>query len=150
MKNSSLLFLLFVLLQSALFGQISTIESHMMGHSLIDHESPTEETTIAFWIDQFADEASLTYETTGQFGSIWQFAEYNPASEWSYVGVDPSWNNELDSFDAVSLNNFIFTVFNFIQDLPPNVPYYTEPSSVLTASERLLDSLELDLSLIHI
>ena len=120
-----------------------TIESHMMGHSLIDHASDTYQTKIAYWIDQLADEANHNYEMTGQFGSIWNFAEFNPESNWGVVGVDRSWDGETENFADVSLNNFIFTVFNFVQDLAPDEVYFGESSSVLSASERLIDSVDL-------
>lgn len=136
------LILLFIISFFSLHSQITTIESHMMGHSLIDHETATEQTAIAHWIDQFSDEAGLTYETTGQFGSIWQFADFNPASNWGYMGVTSSWNDDSETFEGASLNNFMYTIFNFVQDLPSNVPYYTEPVSVLEASERLIDSVD--------
>ncbi len=119
-----------------------TIESHMMGHSLMDHASPTEQTKIAYWIHEFAIEAGHIYESTGQFGSIWQFADFDPFSQWGSPGIPSSWDSDFETYGEADLNNFIFTVYNYIQDLPPNVPYYTE-TSVLSASERLSDSVKL-------
>lgn len=126
---------------SNIAGQ-TTIESHMMGHSLIDHVSTTDQTKIAYWIDQFADEAGRTYEMTGQFGSIWQFAEFTPESNWYIPGVDRSWDGDIETFGQASLNNFLFTIFNFVQDVPSNQIYPSEASSVLYASQRLIDSVD--------
>jgi len=133
--------LIVCLTASTLLGQ-STIESHMMGHSLMDHASSTQQTKIAYWIDQLADEAGHTYEMGGQFGSVWQFADFDPITQWGVPGVTPSWDSETEDFGQASLNNFMYTVFNYVQDLAPDVPYYTEPS-VLSASERILDSVDL-------
>ncbi|WP_235295155.1 hypothetical protein [Portibacter lacus] len=119
----------------------TTVESHMLGHSLMDHSSPTQQTKIAYWIHQFATEAGHTYESTGQFGSIWDFANFNPQSNWGSPGIPSSWDSSSETFAAANLNNFMFTVFNYVQDLPPDEVYYTLPSSVLTASERLIDSI---------
>lgn len=119
-----------------------TVESHMMGHSLMDHSSSTQQTKIAYWIHQFATEAGNPYESTGQFGSIWDFAEFNPTSQWGTPGIPSSWDADFETYAAADLNNFIFTIFNYVQDLPPDVDYYTA-SSVLLASERLVDSVNL-------
>jgi len=135
MKLLNLIFCLFILISV----KAQTIESHMMGHSLMDHASATEETKIAYWIDQFADEVSLTYEMAGQFGSIWSFADFNPATQWGSPGVLSSWDADIETFEEASLNNFMFTVFNYVQDLPAHVPYYTNPA-VLLSSQRLIDS----------
>lgn len=120
----------------------TTIESHMMGHSLMDHSSSTEQTKIAYWIDQLATEAGNTYESAGQFGGIWQFADFNPTTQWGSPGIAASWDADFETFEEAELNNFIFTIYNYVQDLPPNVDYYTE-SSVLLASQRLVDSVKL-------
>lgn len=50
-----------------------------------------------------------------------------------------SWDADFETYASADLNNFIFTIFNFVQDIPPSDPYYTE-TSVLYASERVLDS----------
>jgi hypothetical protein len=55
---SILLFLFFG--SKSVISQVTVIESHIMGHSLLDHASSTQETKTAYWIDQFADEAGLT------------------------------------------------------------------------------------------
>jgi len=141
MKYSTVLIIYLFTLGQQLAGQIS-IESHMMGHSLIDHASSTDQTKIAYWIDQLADEAGRTYEMTGQFGSIWQFADFNPESNWGIPGVDRSWDGENETFGQASLNNFLFTIFNFVQDVPSHQPYPSEGSSVLYESQRLVDSVD--------
>ena len=131
----------YLLLSTSLLGQ-TTVESHMMGHSLMDHTT-SDETKIAYWVHQLAQEAGHTYESTGQFGSIWDFANFDPQSNWGVTGVPTSWDSEVQTFGEADLNNFLFTIFNYVQDLPPNVVYYTLPSSVLTASQRLVDSVAL-------
>jgi len=119
----------------------TVIESHMMGHSLMDHASTTQQTKIAYWINEFATEAGHTYESAGQFGSIWDFANFIPTTQWGSPGVSPSWDADFDTYESASLNNFIFTIFNYTQDLPPNVAYYTNPA-ILYSSERLVDSVK--------
>lgn len=142
MLKNILEILILILIVSCSQAQV-VVESHMMGHSLMDHVSSTDRTKIAFWIDQLSDEANHNYEMTGQFGSIWNFADFNPESNWGIPGVDRSWDGEVESFADASLNNLIFTVFNFVQDVPADEIYFTEPSSVLTACERLIDSVDL-------
>ena len=120
----------------------TTIESHMMGHSLMDHSSATQQTKIAYWIYQLATEAGNTYEPAGQFGGIWQFADFNPTTQLGSPGIPGSWDADFETYGGADLNNFMFTIYNYVQDLPPNVDYYTE-ASVLSASERLVDSVKL-------
>lgn len=134
--------LLFALVSIGVSAQLNNIESHMMGHSLIDHGS-NPQTKIAYWMNDLANAESLNYEMAGQFGSIWQFAEFNPITQWGISGVTPSWDLDNETYGEASLNNFMFTIFNYVQDLAPNVQYYTEPSSVLEASQRLVDSVDL-------
>jgi len=138
-KVLSILSLLWICVQSS---AQSTVESHMMGHSLMDHLSTTDQTKIAYWIHELAVEAGHVYESTGQFGSIWDFAEFDPQSNWGTMGVPASWDQDFETFGGATLNNFMFTIFNYVQDLPPNVVYYTSPSSVLEASQRLVDSVK--------
>lgn len=119
-----------------------TIESHMMGHSLIDHASATQQTKIAYWIYELATDTTNIYESTGQFGSIWDFANFVPSSQWGIPGNPTSWDEEMETYAEADLNNFIFTIFNFVQDLPPTDNYGSD-TSVLHASERLVDSVKL-------
>lgn len=143
MANQYRLLVLLILLGFVHLSQAqSVIESHMMGHSLMDHSSSTEQTKIAYWIHEFAEEAGHTYESTGQFGSIWGFAQFNPTSQWGSPGIPTSWDSDNESFADADLNNFIFTVFNYVQDLPPQDPYYTNPS-ILSSSQRTVDSVKL-------
>jgi len=120
----------------------SSIQSHMMGHSLMDHASPTQQTKIAYWVHQLAVEAGHTYEMAGQFGSIWDFANFNPTTQWGSSGIAASWDADFETYADADLNNFMFTVFNYVQDLPPNMDYYGNPS-VLLSSERTVDSVKL-------
>jgi len=135
-----LLFFVFISINN--YAQTS-VESHMMGHSLMDHASTTEQTKIAYWIHQLAVEAGNIHESTGQFGSIWDFAAFNPESNWLAGGVPTSWDGDFETFAEAYLSNFLFTIYNYVQDLPPDVVYYTSPSSVLEASERVVDSVHL-------
>lgn len=137
------LFSFFMLLHIPLAIAQTTIESHMMGHSLMDHSSSTDQTKIAYWIHELAVEAGNIYESTGQFGSVWDFAEFNPSSNWGTMGVPSSWDADFETYEEADLNNFLFTIFNYVQDLPPHVVYYTLPSSVLLASQRVVDSVKL-------
>ena len=121
----------------------SSIQSHMMGHSLMDHASSTQQTKIAYWIHQLAVEAGHVYESTGQFGSVWDFASFDPQSNWGGPGITGSWDADVETYQEADLNNFMFTAFNYVQDLPPDEVYYTIGSSVLSASERLVDSVKL-------
>ncbi|MFT4533453.1 MAG: hypothetical protein ACJA1A_001131 [Saprospiraceae bacterium] len=135
--------LLFLLVFSQQLTAQSSIQSHMMGHSLMDHASSTQQTKIAYWINQLALEDSNVYESAGQFGGIWQFANFNPTTQWGSPSVPASWDEDFEAYANADLNNFMFTIYNYVQDLPPDVVYYTLPSSVLTASERLVDSVKL-------
>ncbi len=139
-RIGSLVFLLFFSLN--VIAQ-SSIQSHMMGHSLMDHASSTEQTKIAYWIHQLALEAGHVYESTGQFGSVWDFANFDPQSNWGSPGIIGSWDADVETYQDADLNNFMFTAFNYVQDLPPDEVYYTIGSSVLAASERLVDSVKL-------
>lgn len=143
MKFNYLLTLLLMTLTISIANAQTVIESHMMGHSLMDHSSPTDQTKIAYWMYELANHAGHTYESTGQFGSVWDFADFDPQSNWGIPGVPSSWDSSTETFGQASLNNFIFTIFNYVQDLHPDVVYYTLPSSVLTASELLIDSVHM-------
>lgn len=121
-----------------------TIESFMFGHSLMDHASATEQTEIAYWINELAVEAGHTYETGGMFGSSFIFAAYNVVPQWGVQGVTSSWDDSVEPFSDASINNSLLTARNFVQDLAPDMQYYGETLSVQQALLRLVDSLEVD------
>ena len=139
MNVSAYFAIVLLLLFNQANAQTTSIESHMMGHSLMDFGSDTLE--IAYYMDAFADEAGFTYEMAGQFGSIWDFAEFNPITQWGVTGVTSSWDDSSETFEQASLNNFIYTIFNFIYDVPSNEPYFGSPS-VLSTSQRIIDSVD--------
>lgn len=139
--HKSLYILSLVLFCLTNHAQINNIETHIMGHSLIDHGT-NPQTKIAYWINELANEQAINFEMSGQFGSIWQFAEFNPSTQWGIAGVSPAWEQDTETYGGAMLNNFLYTVYNYVQDLPSNVQYHTEPSSVLLASQRLVDSVD--------
>ncbi len=118
------------------------IESFMFGHSLMDHASDTEQTEIAYWINQFAQEAGHTYETGGQYGSMFVHADFNVVSQWGVMGVPSSWDQDNEDFEEASITNSVFTCRNFVQDIPCHEDYYGESKSVLQATQELIDSLD--------
>jgi hypothetical protein len=99
-----LLFVIILCLNQNIKGQ-QTIESFMFGHSLMDHTSSTEQTEIAYWINEFATEAGHTYETGGTFGSIWQFSNYTPAAQMGVQGVTGTWDDAIETFNQASVTN---------------------------------------------
>lgn len=142
MKIVKSIVIIIVLLSTFSATSQKSIQSHAMGHSLMDHSSSTDQTKIAYWIHELAVEAGHTYESAGQFGGIWQFAEFNPITQWGSPGLPVSWEEDFETYGEADLNNFMFTIFNYVQDLPPDVDYYTYPP-VLYSSERLVDSVKL-------
>ncbi len=132
-----------ILIYSQIVSQ-QTVESYMFGHSLMDHtnlSNPSDQTKIAFWINEFSDEAGHTYEMGGMFGSIFTFANYNVVSQWGVAGVPVTWDDANGPFSQASVTNSVFTARNYIQDLGPDEVYWGETMSAITASKRLVDSL---------
>jgi len=129
------------LLSSIQVSAQQTVESFMFGHSLMDHVSGSDETKIAYWIHEFAVEAGHTYEMGGQFGSIWSFADFNPTSQWGVAGVTSVWDEGNETFSEASISNSLITPFNYVQDLPADQPYYTNPA-VLYSTQRWIDSMD--------
>lgn len=135
--------ILFVLIFLSLYQNANsqqTIESFMFGHSLMDHATDTEQTEIAYWINELANEAGHTYETGGYFGGVWQFSNFMPISNWGVAGVTGTWNDEIETFKEASVTNSLITPFNYVQDLPAHDPYYALPS-VLSQTQRWTDSM---------
>lgn len=140
MRRTAIFIAVLLLLGNQGKSQNTNIESHMMGHSLMDFGSDTLE--IAYYIDALAAEAGYTYEMAGQFGSIADYAEFNPITQWGVTGVASSWDDSAETFAQASLNNFMFTIFNFVYDVPSSEPYYGTPS-ILSLSQRVVDSVDL-------
>ena len=139
--NMKLFLCIIGLYSTILLNGQQTISSFMFGHSLMDHAAtpPTDQTKIAYWINELSLVNGHTYAMGGQFGSIWDFANYNVQSQWSVSTVPPSWDS--GAFNDATINNSIFTIYNYVQDVLPsdNYPYFG--SSVLNATQRLIDSL---------
>jgi hypothetical protein len=104
----------------------------------------TEQTEIAYWINELALEAGHTYETGGMFGSSFVYAAYNVVPQWGVQGVTPSWDDSIEPFEQASISNSLITARNYVQGLAPDMQYYGETLSVQQALLRLVDSLEND------
>lgn len=64
------------------------LSHYVFGNSLFNHVS-TEGTTVAHWLDLFAETAGHSYAINGEYGFLRNFADREePLSQWGFPGVE--------------------------------------------------------------
>lgn len=134
---------LFLLSSHILFGQSDEVSMFIFGHSLIDHRppaipTPSDETTVAHWVFNIAQQAGHTFAAGGQYGFLPQHANLPPFSQWGYDLVPGVWDSDIESFGETDISHIMITAGNFIQGLPPTMPYYG-PDSIHTPISATID-----------
>ncbi len=121
---------------------------YIFGHSLLDHRPPIDpvtpdETTVPHWMYLLAEHSGHTYGATGQYGFLRSHANLPPGPQWGYAEVPGVWDTDFQPlFGQANLYNVIITAANFVQNLPPTVPYDDGIEDGLTpvsATETIVD-----------
>ena len=102
------------------------VRMYIFGHSLINHDPPAlpttaGETSVPHWLDNLADEASLTYGMDGQYGFLQQHSVTPPSADWGITGVTSLWT--AGAFADIDFDTILITAANFIQHLAPTDEY---------------------------
>lgn len=134
---------LFCCLTSTLFAQ-DTLRTFVFGHSLINHEfqvniTPSQETSVPHWFHFLAAEAGYEYELSGQYGFLTSHVNLPPIAQWGFDFVAPAWDSDNEPFSVVDFDNILITPGNFIQYQAPNLPYFNNTLTPLTATDSIFD-----------
>lgn len=129
------------------FAQVEDVQLYTFAHSLIDHRppaisTPSDETTIAHWIYDIAENSSKSFATTGQFGQLANHVDgLPPNSNLGYDNPPYSWDEEQTTFAASSLNTIMLTAANFIQYSDPSEADPADPAgrTVIELTESIFD-----------
>lgn len=121
-------------------AQITEVRMYAFGHSLIDHATGNENTTIMYWINEIAQQANKTYATGGQYGFLTTHNNLPPASNWGYNSVSSVWDDTQETFAEADINTILLTAANFIQYEAPNMPHPLDNNTtVIQATETIFD-----------
>ena len=118
------------------------LKTYIFGHSLINHSSDTDETTVPYWMDAFADAAGYDYAMSGQFGQLEKHVRNLPPTAswpWRFDGVEQAWNHNTESFADANFDSVMITPANYIQNLDINDPIYTLPRSAIDYTLDIID-----------
>ena len=118
------------------------LKTYIFGHSLINHASHTDQTTVPYWMDAFADAAGLDYAMSGQFGQLEQHVRNLPPTAtwpWRIDGVDQAWNHNTQSFGRANFDSVLITPANYIQILEPDEPIFALPGSAVSYTTEIID-----------
>ncbi|MEM9837073.1 MAG: T9SS type A sorting domain-containing protein [Bacteroidota bacterium] len=141
--SSTLLLPLCLCLNFGISSQTDDIRSFIFGHSLINHAlpivpTPSQETTVPFWLSELAQEAGKTYAATGQYGFLPQHANLPPVANWGFDNVPFVWDSEQSEFSAANFNNILLTAGNFIQWQGPSEAYPGESFTPISLTSDIL------------
>lgn len=140
--------ILVLILQTGI-SQIEESRMYIFGHSLIDHRppatpTPSNETTVPHWMHLLAEEAGKTYEATGEFGSLPNFAMLPPTAQWGYDIVTSPWDSETQTFSEADFTTIMFTALNYVQWKAPNEPIPGDEDSPLSAAKKIIDWIDVE------
>ena len=132
--------------QSIHYGQ-RAVRQFIFGHSLINHEyhenpsyeTPSQETSMPHWLHYLADTEGLSYAVSGQYGFLPQHRNTPPIAQWGFDVVPFVWDSENESFSDADFTDILITPGNFIQYQGPDVNYYNETFSPISATIDVLD-----------
>jgi len=129
-----------IIITKTSLAQITNVRMYAFGHSLIDHATGNENTTIMYWINDIAQEANKTYATGGQYGFLTTHNNLPPASNWGYSSVASVWDDTQETFAQADINTILLTAANFIQYEAPNMPHPLDNNTtVIQATETIFD-----------
>jgi len=139
----------FLLLMSSGKSIGQDIRMYIFGHSLINHSpplipTPSDETTVAFWMDHIADHAGSNYAAGGQYGFLPQHDDLPPSAQWGWDSVPGVWDGDLETFAEADINTILLTAANFIWDIPAHEPHPGDPqTSVVQSTTTIFDWVEM-------
>ncbi len=123
----------------------TTLKTYMFGHSLMNHESPYPEirskrTNIMLWMHKFAEQASLEFSFSGQYGFLGNHAQLPPRAQWGLEDYTGAWDDDDGrSFAEVNFNATLLTPANFVQYQAPYEHYYNGNQSPLDYTNTILN-----------
>ena len=145
-KKIAILICLVVLLKTlSSSAQNNDIRLYAFAHSLIDHRppaiaTPSDETTVMFWIQDIVSQTSHTFAGGGQFGFLAQHVNLPPSSILGYDNVTGVWDQAIETFAEAGINTILLTAGNFIQYVPVDGPYpLDESTTVIEATSTIFD-----------
>ncbi len=113
---------------------------YFFGNSTILHVSETDETTVPFWLDAFADWSGEAFAFGGQFGFLQQHADLPPRPLWGFEGGEASYDPDAgETFADADHDAVVVTASNFIQFQPPTVPFEFENPEMLSPVELTVE-----------
>ncbi|WP_425100628.1 PA14 domain-containing protein [Tropicibacter sp. S64] len=109
------------------------VSQYLFGNSLIAFSGGGIRTSLPFWMDYLADSEGNTYEGSGGYGFLRNFADNpNPPAAWGFGGLNQSINPG-ETFATADINTVLITPANFIQDVSPDTDYVGDVRSPLDA-----------------
>jgi len=114
-----------------------------MGNSTIDHQlqsvpTPSDETSVPYWINLFAQEANNSFAAGGDFGFLTQFDDLMFTSNLGWDLVQGVWDPDVQTFSEAEISSVIFTTANFIQSEAPDQPHPLDPNTTVVQSTEVL------------
>lgn len=134
-----------LILSYNLIGQNNDVRLYAFAHSLIDHRppaivTPSDETTVMYWIQDIVSQTSNSFAGGGQFGFLTQHVNLPPASILGYDNVTGVWDKDTETFAEANINTILLTAGNFIQYTPVDGPYpLDESTTVIEATSLIFD-----------
>ncbi len=102
-------------------AETKTIRNYIFGNSLIHHLTPSDETTVPYWLHHLAVAAGHKYAVDGQWGFPEDFIKtLPPIAQWKFKGVPVVWDRHRGPFGKADYNVFIMNPANFIQYRAPD------------------------------
>ncbi|SHJ03218.1 hypothetical protein [Wenxinia saemankumensis] len=92
------------------------------GHSLVNHVSGSDETTVPHWLAHLARAERRRFAAEGMFGFLQQYAELPPEPGWSFGRVERAWRSNRLPFGEVGWDAAILSPPNFVQYQAPDRP----------------------------
>ena len=119
------------------------VKTFIFGNSLVHHLTDSDETTVPYWVDYFADANGQNFAIDGQWGFLRNFAaDFPPIANWSFRGVKSVWDSDSKPFGAAGFDHVMITPANFIQYQSADLAYEgdnPEGASPLSATLQIMD-----------
>jgi hypothetical protein len=117
------------------------IREYVFGNSLFVWATGNPEQSVAYWMDIMADGAGKTYAAAMQTGMLTQHDNLPARPHIGIEGVTDPWDPDTgQSFSDARFNQITISPVNFVQDQPPDSPYWIDPStSPRDSALRIID-----------